>query len=119
MRLLVGDGLSFYEGMPGKEYSSLDIYDKNGLRAGRVEMCWNGNFTAVCSEQWDNRDASVVCRQLGFSPYGRTLCKIPIGECASEGYSSWCVFITKPIAFISNTYVKCLYTLHLCRNRFI
>ena len=70
MRLLVGDGLSFYEGMPGKEYSSLDIYDKNGLRAGRVEMCWNGNFTAVCSEQWDNRDASVVCRQLGFSPYG-------------------------------------------------
>lgn len=37
---------------------------------GRVELCINETWTAVCDEHWDDLDASVVCHQLGYSRYG-------------------------------------------------
>ena len=37
---------------------------------GRVEYCQNGRWATICRRAWDNSDAAVVCRSLGYHSKG-------------------------------------------------
>ena len=39
--------------------------------AGRIEICVSGEWRAVCDDYWwGNKDATIVCHQLGFNTQG-------------------------------------------------
>ena len=67
VRLMAGD--DDYELYMGERVPNTNFI-KDTLSQGRVEICINGIFGTVCAEDWSNEDASVVCRELGFSASG-------------------------------------------------
>ena len=52
------------------EYGKLRIAKGGDIEDGFLEYCINGKWGAVCGDNWDNKDAEVACRQLGYQATG-------------------------------------------------
>jgi len=64
--------------------------------AGTMEVCIDGVWSTVCGSSWDNNDAKVVCRQLGYPVDTPGACKWQATEiCKCYGMSHSCLGGTK------------------------
>lgn len=65
-RIVRGDEDIYYN----SESIDIAFFINDHLAVGRVELCKDGNWSAVCGNVWTREDASVACKQLGFSGAG-------------------------------------------------
>lgn len=57
------------------------VYTDQADNYGAVKVWRNGAYYLVCADSFDDREASVVCRTMGY-PYGKSLC------CDAFGFQS-------------------------------
>ena len=44
------------------------------VNEGNVQICHRNAWGSICDDSWNTNDANVVCKQLGFQPYGMLHC---------------------------------------------
>ncbi|KAL5516413.1 hypothetical protein EMCRGX_G001728 [Ephydatia muelleri] len=61
-------------------YYPLRLVGGSTSNSGRVEVQYNGVWGTVCDDYWDIRDATVVCRQLGYNGSVRASTNAEFGQ---------------------------------------
>lgn len=54
----------------GGRAAQIQLVGGSTEHSGRVEVYYNGNWTAICGLFWDLYDAMVVCRELDIYTTG-------------------------------------------------
>ena len=63
---------------------SVRLVGGNSSSEGRVEVSYDGDWGTVCDDNWDHRDAMVVCRSVGY-PFVRSI-QVNFGEGTGQIY---------------------------------
>ncbi|MBZ3869821.1 Deleted in malignant brain tumors 1 protein [Sciurus carolinensis] len=50
---------------PKQDWLAVQLVEGSGRYSGRVEVYFEGTWVTVCDDLWDEKEAQVVCRQLG------------------------------------------------------
>ncbi|XP_027689742.2 neurotrypsin isoform X2 [Chelonia mydas] len=56
------------------------LMDGESKKEGRVEIFINGQWGTICDDGWSDKDAAVVCRQLGYKGSARARTMAYFGE---------------------------------------
>ncbi|XP_030832965.1 deleted in malignant brain tumors 1 protein-like [Strongylocentrotus purpuratus] len=90
--------LFFYNSIEDPDEGNVRLAGGSTPNQGRVEIYHNSLWGTVCDDSWDDSDARVVCRQLGYSgdvgearsggTYGRGSDPTYLDEVGCSGYES-------------------------------
>ena len=59
---------------------AIKLVGGSSYNEGRVEVYYNYQWGTVCDDGWDDTDAGVVCRQLGFGSSGTVIGSAGFGQ---------------------------------------
>ncbi|XP_034298726.1 neurotrypsin isoform X2 [Pantherophis guttatus] len=62
------------------DFIPIRLVDGRSTYEGRVEVYHAGQWGTICDDQWDDADAEVVCRQLGFGGIAKSWSQAYFGE---------------------------------------
>jgi len=66
-RIIIGSEEAYYS---DQNQHPMNYYIDGELAVGRIELCGSGRWSPICQDNWNEKDASVACFQLGFSRAG-------------------------------------------------
>ncbi|XP_037686478.1 LOW QUALITY PROTEIN: neurotrypsin [Choloepus didactylus] len=76
-------GVACYPGRNGHRFSvgfPIRLMDGENKKEGRVEVFINGQWGTICDDGWTDKDAAVICRQLGYKGPARARTMAYFGE---------------------------------------